>query len=102
MKRHAKPGPARKGAARTETGQNIQGGTTIFGWHAGSFLHWCGGLPGLLLFLLVLGVAAYTAVRFFAPRVGIRDRRDSLDILKRRLASGEISVEDFEKLKRYL
>lgn len=74
----------------------------MFGCYSGSLLHWGGGLPGSLLFLAVLGVAVYAAVRLFAPKKSNRDRRDSLDILKRRLAAGEISIEEFENLKQYL
>ena len=52
--------------------------------------------------VIIVGVAAYAAARLLDSRGSKRDRRDSLDILKCRLASGEITVEEFETLKRYL
>ena len=73
---------------------------------------WAGGFfPGGILYLLVLGLIVlffvYAAVRIFkavtAERSGShRDRNDSLAIIKVRFAKGEISSEDFNKMKQIL
>ena len=44
------------------------------------------------------------AVAIWAVRSGLGSRRDgdAVDVLRRRLAAGEISQEDFEKTKRIL
>lgn len=70
------------------------------GWGMG----W-GGMGGwivapLLLAALLAGV--WLVARAFSGQGGRRDSRDSLEILKRRLAAGEITVEEFEILKRHL
>ena len=73
---------------------------------------WAGGFfPGGILYLIVWGliilVFVYVAVRIFkavtadkSPRH--RDRIDSLAILKVRFAKGEISSEEFNKMKQVL
>lgn len=68
-----------------------------------------GGHPwglGTIIFLLVLGLMAYAVIRAVFgrkdPRNHFTDRNDSLEILKTRLAKGEITIEEFERLKGYL
>jgi len=66
--------------------------------------HLFGGLHGTGL-VLVLIVAVFLIHRFFKrkpPPHNLLDRRDSLEILKIRLASGEISPEEYHKLKNVL
>lgn len=73
---------------------------------------WAGGFfPGGILYLLVWGLVVflliYAAVRIFkaitADKSGLyRDRIDSLAILKARFAKGEISHEEFNKMKQTL
>jgi putative membrane protein len=73
---------------------------------------WAGGFfPGGILYLLVWGLIlllfVYAAVRVFksvtADKSGShRDRIDSLSILKIRYAKGEISSEEFNKMKQVL
>ena len=55
---------------------------------------------GMLLLLVLAGGLIYGLVK--SRRQNHGDRRDSLEILKRRLASGEISLEEFENLKKVL
>ena len=74
----------------------------MIGCAYGSIAHWGGGWFGMFALVIIVGVAAYAAARLLDSRGSKRDRRDSLDILKCRLASGEITVEEFETLKRYL
>lgn len=50
------------------------------------------------MFILVI----YLAVRVYSLKKGVFDRRDSLIILRKRLASGEISIEEYETLKKVL
>lgn len=68
-----------------------------------------GGFPygfGNIFFLIILGFVAYIVIRAINGRKNTRnnlsDRNDSLEILKVRLARGEISSEEFERLKGYL
>ena len=73
---------------------------------------WNGGLfPGSIFYLLVWGVVVflfvYAAVRIFKvikpdKSVRNRDRTDSLAILKVRFAKGEISSEEFSKMRKIL
>ncbi len=73
---------------------------------------WTGGLfSGGILYLLVWGLVVllfvYAAVRIFkaitSDKSGQhRDRIDSLAILKGRFAKGEISSEEFNKMKQIL
>ena len=73
---------------------------------------WNGGLiSGSIFYLLVWGVVilllVYAAVRIFKTvtadkSVRHRDRTDSLVILKVRYAKGEISSEEFNKMKQVL
>lgn len=70
------------------------------GWGMG----WGGGL-GALAGLLLLGLLVWLAVRGFGPRRSgghVADRRDSLEILKSRLAKGEITLAEFDALKKVL
>jgi uncharacterized membrane protein len=73
---------------------------------------WTGGFfPGGILYLLVYGLLAlllvYALVRIFkaitTDKSGSRrDRFDSMAILKARYAKGEISTEEFKKMKQFL
>ena len=72
---------------------------------------WGGFLPGpfwnLLLWGLVIVLLVYFVSRFFRPRAthpfsASRDRDDSMTILKTRLARGEISREEYTKMKQVL
>lgn len=69
--------------------------------------HWFGGMRPdqanwLLSGLLVVGVLAF--LLFWRTRRDrpSADRNDSLEILKIRLAKGEISIEEYETLKKTL
>ncbi|WP_338669711.1 SHOCT domain-containing protein [Pseudodesulfovibrio methanolicus] len=68
------------------------------GWGMGGF--------GSIFNLLFIGVLIYLAYKFIQrpPRCsdGRQDRRDSLEILKRRYANGEISAEEFSKMRTVL
>ncbi len=69
-------------------------------WYYGS-----GGWSWLLVTLIMLvfwgGVIA-VAVWAIRSRLGSPRETDAMDVLRRRLASGEISQDDFEKTKRIL
>lgn len=74
------------------------------GWH-----HWAGGgFYGGGVFMLIFNVllvvlVIFVAVKFF--RKGFQQGADNetpLDILKKRLAKGEITKEEFEDLKKVL
>jgi putative membrane protein len=73
---------------------------------------WAGGFfPGGILYLLVWGLIIllfiYAAVRIFkaitsGKSCSHRDRIDSMAILKARFAKGDISSEEFYKMKQIL
>lgn len=56
----------------------------------------------MLLAVTVLVLAIYCIFRFIGRKPCNFDRRDTLNILKRRLASGEITPEEYEKLKNVI
>ena len=61
------------------------------------------GMNGWVEILFCLAVAAlivYLGFRIYHIKKGNFDSRDSLAILKRRLAAGEISMEEFNNLKK--
>jgi putative membrane protein len=69
-------------------------------WYYGS-----GGWSWLWMTVMMLIFwGALIAVAVWAIRSGLGSRRenDALDVLRRRLAAGEISQDDFEKTKRIL
>ena len=66
-----------------------------------------GGFLSLLIWGVVILLIAYLIIRFIKPqehgsRRSSQDRIDSLAILKARFASGEISEEQFVKMKEML
>jgi len=65
-----------------------------------------GGLFGLLLTILLLAGLIYVfalILQNFRPRPSSRtDRDDSLAILRARFARGEISSEEYERMKDFL
>ena len=71
------------------------GNTFGYGWGGGWWIE------VILTVLVIVGIACLV-FRIFSHQKNNFDRRDSLDILKRRLASGEISLDEFEKLKKVL
>ncbi len=67
--------------------------TPFLGWH---------GWWGVFAVAMVVAVAAYCLFRHGGAKRRTADCTDSLNILKRRLAEGEITVEEFTTLKQYL
>lgn len=65
----------------------------LFGWH---------GWPGAVFLLLLVAGGAYGMAWLIGIGKRQADRRDSLELLKRRLAAGEISLEEFKTLRQYL
>ena len=64
-----------------------------------SFFGWGGGWLGIVLTIAVFVMVAGLISRLLTKKQHNFDRRDSLNILKHRLASGEITPEEYEKLK---
>lgn len=56
----------------------------------------------MLIAVAVLALAIYFVCRLFSRKPCNFDRRDTLNILKHRLASGEITQEEYEKLKNVI
>lgn len=73
--------------------------------HTCNFLGYFGGGGGwieILIAVTVLALVIYVACRLFNRKNCNFDRRDTLNILKQRLASGEITQEEYEKIKNVI
>jgi putative membrane protein len=74
----------------------------MYGSGHGLFMGGFGSLLGLLL----IGLLIFLAVRLFQRSVpgssARRDRADSMEILKRRYANGDISTEEFRHIRTLL
>lgn len=74
------------------------------GWHGAMMGFPVGGIGMLLIF----GLVAYLVYRLFSSRndkgnsTALADKSASLEILEARLAKGELSIEEFTKLKEVL
>ena len=71
----------------------------MYGCDIGSVMGWGNGMTHLVFMILVVSLAAIFISRMLPQQKRNMDSADSLSILKRRLASGEISLEEYEKLK---
>lgn len=74
----------------------------MYGCSFGRAFGWGGWWIEGILCLLAVGVALYLVSRLFGSKTVNRDRNDSLEILKLRLAKGEISLEEYTTLKNVL
>lgn len=72
------------------------------GCFLGHAFGWGGWQIELVCMVLVVGLVLYVAHRLMHRKKYDSDRRDSLEILKQRLASGEISLEEYEKIRKVL
>lgn len=61
---------------------------------------WGNGMTHLIFMVLIVSLAAVFISRMIPQQKNNRDSTDSLSILKNRLASGEITLEEYEKLKK--
>lgn len=89
-------------------------GTEIYAWGGGPCRsgawyggpHWMGngffggGIFMWILTLLLLGTVVFFGVKLFRGQTGVAGK--PLDTLKQRLASGEISIEEYNSLKKEL
>lgn len=69
------------------------------GWHRGMFFG--GGMFMWIFNIVILGVVIFLAVKFFRHgALNTAGNETALDILKKRLAKGEITKEEYEGLKK--
>ena len=68
----------------------------------GNVFGWGVGLAEMLLSLTIIVLIVSLVIGAFRHKPVNSDYRDSLAILKRRLASGEITLEEFEAVKKVL
>ncbi len=62
-----------------------------------------GGMFMWLIFMIVLGVAVYFIIQASKAKDGAGQTQDTaLDILKKRYARGEITKEEFDRMKKDL
>ncbi len=71
----------------------------MYGCDIGSVMGWGNGMTHLIFMILIVSLAAVFISRIIPQQKNNMDSADSLSILKKRLASGEISLEEYEKLK---
>ena len=74
--------------------------TDMYGCGIENIMGWGNGMTHLIFMILVVSLAAVFISRMLPQQKRNMDSTDSLSILKRRLASGEISLEEYEKLKK--
>lgn len=67
----------------------------MHGWGYGAFVAW-------MLFILVVVVIAYVVYKLFSGAHPRSPMETPLEILKRRYARGEITKEEFERMRRDL
>jgi putative membrane protein len=76
------------------------------GFHMGPWMEygewwWAWWMPlGMVIFFVVIGVGLYLLIRGFEIRESKADR--ALEIARERYARGEITAEEFEKIKKSL
>ena len=86
-------GPMRDGYGGYGMGPGMMGG----------YGYGYGGMFMGLLFLILLGVAIYFIVQSVRSKNGVGQANEShIDILKKRYAKGEITKEDFDRMKNEL
>jgi putative membrane protein len=77
----------------------------MWGCGVNSFLPW-GGFLSLLIWIVIILALVLVVVKIFkslnGDSVSRSDRNDSLDILKVRFAKGEITQEEYVKMKKIL
>jgi putative membrane protein len=74
------------------------------GWEPGRMMNYGFGYGGMfmwVIFIIVLGVVIYFIVQTLKSKNVAGQAQDSpLDILKRRYAKGEITKEEFDRMKK--
>lgn len=73
----------------------------MFGCNLDGFVHWGGWFTGAI-FLLAVFFIAWLGLRFTRKKTLDSDRLDSMEILKIRLAKGDITLEEYNTLKSAL
>ncbi|PKN52024.1 MAG: hypothetical protein CVU55_09130 [Deltaproteobacteria bacterium HGW-Deltaproteobacteria-13] len=85
-------------------------GTMMYDWdRTGNYGCWLGsgyGYGGMymgLLFLIILGVAIYFFVQYLMSKNAVGQAQETpIDILKKRYAKGELTKEEFDRMKNDL
>ena len=77
-------------------------GQGLGGFGPGGFLG--GGIVGLMVNLLLVALVVWVVVRIFQSLTGreSRDRDDSLAILQRKYAAGEINDDEYNRMRDVL
>ena len=72
----------------------------MYGCDIGSVMGWGNGMTNLIFIILIVSLAVVFIGRSMPQQKSNMDTADSISILKKRLASGEITLEEYEKLKK--
>jgi len=74
------------------------------GWEYGNMMNYGFGFGGMfmwIIFLIILGVAVYFIVKALkAKDISAQGQDSPLNILKNRYAKGDITKEEFERIKK--
>jgi putative membrane protein len=88
----------------------MMGPSMMGGWHMGQGMmgygygygfNWIAAVLQIILFVVFLGLIVFGVYYFIGGR-RLKSSERSLDILKERYAKGEISKEDYDKMKKEL
>ena len=71
----------------------------MYGCDLGSVMGWGSGMTNLIFMIIILCLAFAFIGKLLPQNKKNMDYTDSMSILKKRLASGEITLEEYEKLK---
>jgi putative membrane protein len=74
----------------------------MYGCDIGSIMGWGNGLTHMFFWLIAISLAVIFLARYLPQNKRSADSFDSLEILKKRLASGEITLDEYEKLKKVI
>lgn len=72
----------------------------MYGCDIGSVMGWGPGMTQLIFIILVVSIAVVFISRMIPQKKNNMDYKDSISILKNRLATGEITIDEYEKLKK--
>ena len=79
----------------------VEGGV-MYSCDIGGIMGWGGGITNIIFAVLFITLAIIIINRLLPQHKKNSDATDSIEILKRRLAAGEISLEEYEKLKKFI
>jgi putative membrane protein len=71
-------------------------------WNGNGGWMWFCGILTIIFWVVIILLVVWLVRRMSGPGMGMRHNADALSIAKERYAKGEISHEEFEKIKKNL